>query len=84
MSTTTQNMKIAPEARAAFLELIRPTAAWVYVEYNKTYENGAELLTKKLRCDKCGFERAKRLGPSNFCEVCGARMKKPQEGDIKT
>ena len=65
MSTTTQNMKIAPEARAAFLELIRPTAAWVYVEYNKTYGNGAELFT-------------------NFCEVCGARMKKPQEGDIKT
>ena len=75
MQAKIDNVQIAPEAKAAFLEMLRPTAAWEYVEYVKTYPEGGELRVKAYKCNKCGFERQKRQGPSNFCEVCGARMK---------
>lgn len=80
MTAKIDNVQIAPEAKAAFLEMLRPTAAWEYVEYVKAYPEGGELRVKAYKCNNCGFERHKRQGPSKFCEVCGSRMNKPQEG----
>lgn len=80
MKSTTEKVTIAPEAKAAFLEMLRPTGTWVYVEYDKTHEGGCVLRVKKYRCNICGNERNKRQGPSQFCEVCGARMLNSQEG----
>lgn len=79
MITANNNVQIAPEAKAAFLEMLRPTAEWQYVEYLKIYPEGGELRVRAYKCNNCGFERSKRQGISPFCENCGARMK-TQEG----